>query len=389
MKLGLVLPSIPSYSETFFRNKIIGLQQHGVEVVLFINNPRETFSLCKVYNAPELNGTTLLRYWNSLKALFKSVILYPKRSLKFYQLEKQDNRPFNQIIKNLITNQFIMSKELDWLHFGFGTMTLGRENIAAVMGANMAVSFRGFDIAIYPIKYPNCYNTLFKKADKIHVISDDLMQLLYKQGLDRSKEIVKITPAIETSFFKPVSRIPNGIMQLTTIARLHWKKGLEYTLEALAILKAENIPFHYTIIGDGAEKERLQFAVYQLGLSDCVTFTGKLPPEDVKSQLQHTDVYIQYSIQEGFCNAVLEAQAMGLLCVVSDAEGLSENILDTKTGWVVPKRQPKLLGQKIREVCQLGVPEKERIRQAALKRVQEDFNLEKQQQAFLAFYEIK
>jgi glycosyltransferase involved in cell wall biosynthesis len=389
MKLGLVLPSIPSYSETFFRNKIIGLQQHGVEVVLFINNPRETFSLCKVYNAPELNGTTLLRYWNSLKALFKSVILYPKRSLKFYQLEKEDNRPFNQIIKNLIANQFIMSKELDWLHFGFGTMALGRENIAAVMGANMAVSFRGFDIAIYPIKYPNCYKMLFKKADKIHVISDDIMQLLYKQGLNRSKEIVKITPAIETAFFKPVSHIPNGTIQLTTIARLHWKKGLEYTLEALAILKAENLPFHYTIIGDGVEKERLQFAVYQLGLSDCVTFRGKLPPEEVKSQLQHTDVYIQYSIQEGFCNAVLEAQAMGLLCIVSDAEGLSENILDTKTGWVVPKRQPKLLAQKIREVCQLGVPEKERIRQAALKRVQEDFNLEKQQQAFLAFYEIK
>src|SRR5690606_23867831 len=219
-------------------------------------------------------------------------------------------------------NQFILSKKLDWLHFGFGTMALGRENIAAVIGAKMAVSFRGFDIAIYPVKHPNCYDKLFEKTDKVHVISNDIMRLVSQQDLNNKKEIVKITPAIDTSFFKSVSIPPNGIIKITTMARLHWKKGLEYTLEALALLKNENIPFHYTIIGDGVEKERLQFAIYQLGLGDCVTFTGKLPPEEVKKQLQQTDIYLQYSIQEGFCNAVLEAQAMGLLCVVSDAEGL-------------------------------------------------------------------
>src|SRR5690606_37043886 len=146
--------------------------------------------------------------FNSAKALFKAVVLHPKRSLKFYQLEKKDKRSFNQIIKNLIANQFILSKKLDWLHFGFGTMALSRENIAAVIGAKMAVSFRGFDIAIYPVKHPNCYDILFEKTDKVHVISNDIMQLVYKQGLNNKKEIVKITPAIDTSFFKSVSIPP-------------------------------------------------------------------------------------------------------------------------------------------------------------------------------------
>src|SRR5690606_16887462 len=201
-----------------------------------------------------------------------AVVMHPKRSLKFYQLEKKDKRLSAHSIKNLIANQFILSKKLDWLHFGFGTMALGRENLAKAMGAKMAVSFRGFDIAIYPIKYPNCYDILFKKADKIHVISDDLMQLLYKQGLSKTKEILKITPAIETSFFKSDAVLRNSKIQFTTIARLHWKKGLEYTLESLLLLKKENIHFQYTIIGEGVEKERLQFAIHQLGLHDCVTF---------------------------------------------------------------------------------------------------------------------
>ena len=388
MKIGLVLPSVPGYSETFFRNKIIGLQQNGVEVILFVNNPTETSDLCEVYNAPKLNGNTILTVFNSVKALFKAVIIHPKRSLKFYQLERKDNRSFIQIVKNLIANQFILSKPLDWLHFGFGTMALGRENVAKAINAQMAVSFRGFDIAIYPIKHPKCYDILFKKVDRIHVISDDLKDLLYHQGLDSEKTIIKITPAIDTSFFKPVSFPTKKIIQMTTIARLHWKKGLEYTLEALALLRNENIHFHYTIIGDGVEQERLQFAVYQLGLSDCVTFVGKLPPEDVKKHLQQTDIYLQYSIQEGFCNAVLEAQAMGLLCVVSDAEGLRENVLNNQTGWVVEKRNPKLLATKILEVIDLEENEKVKIRQQAVERVQREFNLEKQQQEFLAFYKM-
>ena len=104
------------------------------------------------------------------------------------------------------------------------------------------------------------------------------------------------------------------------------------------------------IIGDGSEYERLVFAAYQLGIKDHVTFAGILPQVDVKKQLEHSDMYLQYSIQEGFCNAVLEAQAMGLLCIVSNAEGLAENVLDGKTGWVLPKRQPELLAEKIKDV---------------------------------------
>src|SRR5690606_11765013 len=114
--------------------------------------------LCKVFNVPRLSGNKIVMLFNSAKALFKAVVMHPKRSFKFCQLERKDKRSLSYIFKGLIVNQFILSKELDWLHFGFATMALGRENIAAVIGARMAVSFRGFDIAIYPIKYPNCYD---------------------------------------------------------------------------------------------------------------------------------------------------------------------------------------------------------------------------------------
>lgn len=389
MKIGLVLPSTPGYSETFFRNKILGLQQNGIKVILFVNDYKsdEYFLNCKVIKAPRLDGNKFKVVLNIFMQVLKMVLVSPRNSLKLFILNKKDKLSTTQNIKQVIANQFLLTEKLDWIHFGFGTMALGRENVAQTIGAKMAVSFRGFDIGIYPLKHPNCYKSMFQKVNKIHVISDDLANLLYQEGLSEYKKIVKITPAIDTHFFLSEEKKGNAILQFTTIARLHWKKGLENTLEALCLLNQQGIDFKYTIIGDGGEKERLIFAVKQLKLTEKVIFTGKLSSEKIKKQLEATDIYIQYSLQEGFCNAVLEAQAMGVLCIVSDAEGLSENVIDKVTGFVVPKQQSKLLFKKIKEVIDLDEAQKKELGLKAMERVQNEFTIEKQQQEFLNFYE--
>jgi len=313
----------------------------------------------------------------------------PLRTRRFYYLERQSGRGFKQVIENLYLNSHILPIHLDWLHFGFATMALRRENVAQAMGAKMAVSLRGYDIAIYPLKHPDCYNLLWQKVDKVHTISTDLQILAYQQGLSHNKTTVKITPAIDTQQFQrntPLADTRNKPLRLLTVARLNWKKGIEYTLEALALLKKQGIDFQYTVIGDGEEYERLVFAALQFGIREQVHFAGKMPHEEVKAAMEQSDIYLQYSISEGFCNAVLEAQAMGLLCIVSDAEGLPENVLHGETGWVAPRRHPELLAAQIEEVMQLPPEHHQTIRQRAIQRVREEFNIEKQIEAFLQFY---
>lgn len=390
MKIGLVLPNVPSYSETFFRNKIVGLQQNGHTVILYVNNSEaeSKYHNCTVVKAPKLNGNKIIVLWNLLLELLKMIFINPKRSYRLYKFNKKDNVSLVKNFKSIVSNQFLLTQKLDWLHFGFGTMALERENVAQVIGAKMAVSYRGFDIGVYPLKNPNCYEKTFSKAKKIHVISDDIAKLLIKEGLKDSQKIVKITPAIDTSLFASEIKNDNLELRFATISRLHWKKGIEYTLESLALLKTNGIQFHYTIIGDGIEKERLVFAVHQLGLSENVIFTGKLSPQEIKEELSKTDIYLQYSIQEGFCNAVIEAQAMGLVCIVSDAEGLSENVLHNQTGFVVAKQNAQLLFEKIKQVIQLPETEKQVIQKNAVLRVKNEFNIGKQQQEFLDFYKF-
>jgi colanic acid/amylovoran biosynthesis glycosyltransferase len=80
---------------------------------------------------------------------------------------------------------------------------------------------------------------------------------------------------------------------------------------------------------------------------------------------------------------------MGLLCIVSDADGLIENILNEKTGWVVPKRNPILLAKKMKDIIELSEESKNEIRLNAIERVKKEFNLTEQKVAFDNFYKDK
>lgn len=388
MKIGLVLPSVPSYSETFFNNKIKGLEEQGYTVVLLVNsNKHKNQFASKTKGLPDLYGNNFRALINHFICLFQSFFFHFKRTKRLYLLNRKDGMSIAHCLKSIIISSHIISENLDWVHFGFGTLTFNRENVAQAIGAQMAVSFRGYDHYVYPLKHKDCYKILFKKELKFHVLSEGMKTELFQNGIS-NKQIVKITPAIDTSlFFEKETTRSNSVLNIVTIARLHWIKGLDATLEALALLKQKGFLFRYTIVGDGKEKERLQFAVHQLGLVEDVFFAGKLSPEAVKETLKSTDIYVQYSIQEGFCNAVLEAQAMGKLCIVSDAEGLSENVLDKVTGFVVPKRNPISLANKIAEVYKMSIAEKHSMTQNAIARVESEFTLSKQIEKFIAFYE--
>lgn len=393
--IGLVLSSAPGYSETFFRNKIAGLQGQGFEVLLFTVEGRGDVPKdlgCIVVAAPNFKGSVLQVFVQGVFVLFRALLGCPRVSFRHFKLDRAQGFSLGLCVKRLLQNAFMFGYPLDWLHFGFGMLAVGREHVAEAIGAQMAVSFRGFDLYLSPLKHPNCYTLLFNTNVRYHVLSHEMQQDLMGYGIPEHA-IYVITPAIDVQFFKDSAVSFEGktpvvpkVLQIVTVARLHWKKGLEYTLEAMAVLKRRGVPFHYTIVGDGPEHERLVFAAHQLGIRQEVTFAGSLPPDLVKEQLQAADVYVQYSIQEGFCNAVLEAQAMGLLCVVSDAEGLAENVLHGKTGWLVPKRSPLLLAAQIQKVARLDALKAMNIRSTAVKRVRETFNLEQQQEAFVGFY---
>src|SRR5690606_6736250 len=154
MRIGLVLSQTPGYSETFFNSKIKGLQENGMVVYLYCQNKKDDFKACPVIESPKVSRNPLLQTWYFIKEF---LLLLPHLStvLRYIKLERKEGSGLFRILKKIYLNAHLLKARLDWLHFGFATMALGSETVAKSIGAKMAVSFRGFDIAVYPVKHPD------------------------------------------------------------------------------------------------------------------------------------------------------------------------------------------------------------------------------------------
>ncbi|REG87730.1 glycosyltransferase family 4 protein [Winogradskyella sediminis] len=386
MHIGLILSQPPGYSETFFKSKIKGLQASGYRVSLYVQKTDSTFKTCKVYKLPKVYKNTLFQLFALFWVLLR-LMPYARRVIRFVRLEQEHQRENTQILKNIYINANLLKSNVDWLHFGFATLVLQREHVAKAIGAKMAVSLRGFDIDVYPMKHPNCYATLWQNVDKVHAISKYTLNQGYYHGLPETVASTIITPAVK--WVNTEQRNASKTTKIITVGRLHWMKGYLDILEALSLLKTTSDNFHYQIIGIGPEEEAIKFTIHQLGLQNHVTLLGQQSHDSVFKYIEQAEVYLQYSHSEGFCNAVLEAQALGKLCVVSDGGGLPENIIDGETGWVVPKRQPKLLAKTLESVIALDATVKSQFSKQAKARVQHQFTLEQQRAKFVEFYKTK
>jgi colanic acid/amylovoran biosynthesis glycosyltransferase len=390
MTITLILPQPPAYSETFFRSKIKGLQESGHKVILVTASTDQEFEGCPHLQHPKVSKNSLVQAFKML-LVFLSLLPYWKSVLKFIKLEKKEGTTIKRSLEKLYINATLLKLNTDWLHFGFATMAIDRESVAKAIGAKLGVSFRGYDIDVYPIKHTSCYKLLWAQVDKVHSISIYLLYKAYDLGLSSDVDYQIITPAVDLDKIKQPENVQvksSVQLKILTIGRLHWIKGIDDLIETAFALKQHGIDFEWNIIGGGDQKheERYKFHVYQKQLENQVKFIGKLSHKETLSHLNTTDIYVQTSLSEGFCNAVLEAQALGKLCLAYDAGALSENILNKKTGWLVPKGLPTLLADKILEVIQLDGQTKKSIQQKAVERVQSKFSLQQQKEKFHEFY---
>ncbi|MFJ4044402.1 glycosyltransferase [Microbacterium sp. NPDC089987] len=117
------------------------------------------------------------------------------------------------------------------------------------------------------------------------------------------------------------------------IGRLHPDKGIDTLFAALEEVALSGVPFQVVLVGrhDGVDAgpllSRLQERV-------PVHFVGQV--QDVRPALASMDVLVLPSRREGFPNVVLEAAAMEVPAIVSDATGCVDSVLDGKTGFVTP-----------------------------------------------------
>lgn len=100
------------------------------------------------------------------------------------------------------------------------------------------------------------------------------------------------------------------------VGRFNRQKNHKKLIEIFASVKSINPNSVLMLIGKGELEDEIKKQLSILGLTDSVIFTGVR--NDVPKLLSTMDVFVFPSLYEGMPNTVIEAQACGLPCVVSD-----------------------------------------------------------------------
>jgi glycosyltransferase involved in cell wall biosynthesis len=130
----------------------------------------------------------------------------------------------------------------------------------------------------------------------------------------------------------------HGGFKLLCVARLDASeryKGFEHVFRALARLGSEHTDVHFNLVGDGADRLRLERTARQLGVSEQITFWGRLSDEDLAAAYADCDVFVMPSKKEGFGIVFLEAMRHGKPCIGGNHGGTPEVIDHGKSGFLV------------------------------------------------------
>lgn len=232
-------------------------------------------------------------------------------------------------------------------HFGYpdghAAMLLGRW-----LGVPVTVTLRGTEArhAADPVLRPRLQQAL-AGVQRVFAVSDSLRRLALQLGVPPERTRV-VGNGVDLLRFAPQPRaacrerlgLPADAQVLVTVGGLVERKGFHRVIELLPALRLRWPGLHYLVVGgpspEGDWTARLQAQVRELGLQDCVRFTGPLEPDDLAGVLSAADVFVLSTRNEGWANVLLEAMACGLPVVTTDVGGNAEVVSRPELGTVVP-----------------------------------------------------
>lgn len=143
-----------------------------------------------------------------------------------------------------------------------------------------------------------------------------------------------------------------GVFTFFYVGRIVRAKGIDELLAAFCRLHGENPHCRLVLVGNH-EKELDPISEASEALirsNPAVIEAGPQLGDDLVAHYAAADCFVLPSYREGFPNAVLEAAAMGLPCIVTDINGSREIIEDGTNGLVVPSQNTETLHAAMREM---------------------------------------
>lgn len=200
----------------------------------------------------------------------------------------------------------------------------------------------------------------FEKVDAVSCICQGLKDDLIKRNIPAEK--IFVTPnAVDIQNFKPSYQADEALVSslhlegkkvLAFVGTFFKYEGLSYAIEAMKIIAKTRDDIHLLLVGAGNEDDNLKQQVVEAKLSDCITFVGRVPFEQVSRYYSLADLMVFPRESIRLTELVtplkpLESMAQFKPVLASDIGGHRELIEDGKTGFLFAADNAEALADKI------------------------------------------
>lgn len=188
-----------------------------------------------------------------------------------------------------------------------------------------------------PNYHPGWYRRLLpflnRFADAIICNSQSARDEIIRQKIAPPGKVHVIPNGLDLTRFSPATQSHNP-PTVGIVAHLTSVKNPARFVRVAALVHQEMPDVRFVMVGGGVMRDELLALIDDLNLNGVIELLGERP--DVPELLRQMDVFVLTSNLEGTPNAVLEAMASGLPCVVTDVGDCRSLIEGSGAGFVVP-----------------------------------------------------
>ena len=263
--------------------------------------------------------------------------------------------PFFRLAARAAIRQIVRDKRIQLIHVHTETVGYAMAPIAKELGIPIVITIHGINTE------PRLLDTEWKRtrlrealrgAERVILVGESLgIYFTPLAGGDANFRVVHNGFRLPAPQADAARGVWGEVVRLISVSNLHEGKGIDLNIDALARLRAAGFEdWTYSIVGDGAERSRLDRMTDQLGLCDKVSFHGAVSHDRALALLAAADVFVLPSYREAFGIAYLEAMGSGLLAIGVSGQGPSAFIRHGETGLLVEPNDVESLYLAIKSV---------------------------------------
>ncbi|MDN3204671.1 glycosyltransferase family 4 protein [Algoriphagus sediminis] len=219
------------------------------------------------------------------------------------------------------------------------------------------------------------FNDLKKNFDYI-LAAADRESILQKEEKFRLREnsIVFFPTRFNSSIFYPYEntniryslQIKENVKLIVSVGRLSYVKGWKDLIESYRFFLMKEPNSKLIFIGDGEDEEDIRIYAKDEIENETIQLIGRRSPNEISQYLNAADIFVMFSLFEGWPTAMTEALACGKNIVTSNVSGAKYMVEHNVNGFVLKDRNVKVFSELMNKALRLPNPNKVSIEKSKL-----------------------